>query len=126
VLATSGAGPSSTVLEGGGLIVELLQLDDARSLARAAPGSPLVHGIFKAGVVVADSDKAVATLRERHVEFASESVCGKRDAARQRHHQGQRRQPDPDLFEQVAACAKMSLSRSPFDPRSLAALRDLP
>jgi catechol 2,3-dioxygenase-like lactoylglutathione lyase family enzyme len=61
------------VLEGGGLIVELIQLDDAVPLAKAAPGAQgdqFVHGLFKAGVVVDDFDKAVATLRARGVEIA--------------------------------------------------------
>ena len=61
------------VLEGGGLIVELLQRDDAMPLAKAAPsitGNYQVHGIFKAGVVVDDFDRTVATLESRGVEIA--------------------------------------------------------
>ena len=56
-----------TVLEGGGLIVELIQHDDAAS---AGKDSLLVHGIFKAGVIVDDFDQTVATLKARHVEIA--------------------------------------------------------
>jgi catechol 2,3-dioxygenase-like lactoylglutathione lyase family enzyme len=62
-----------TVLEGGGLIVELIQHDDALPLSNAAPAVPdrqLVHGIFKAGVLVEDFDKTAAMLRARDVEIA--------------------------------------------------------
>lgn len=61
------------VLEGGGLIVELIQLDDAKPLSRAAPGvseRQLVHGQFKAGLVVENFDATVAALRARQVEIA--------------------------------------------------------
>jgi len=61
------------VLEGGGLIVELIQDDDAVALKTAAPaarGSIPVHGIAKAGVVVADFDATLATLRQRKTEIA--------------------------------------------------------
>src|SRR5258705_13040247 len=56
-----------TVLEGGGLIVELIQHDDA---APAVKDPLFVHGIFKAGVIVDDFDKTVAMLKARHVEIA--------------------------------------------------------
>jgi catechol 2,3-dioxygenase-like lactoylglutathione lyase family enzyme len=61
------------VLEGNGLIVELLQLADALPLSRAAPGVAadyLVHGYFKAGIVVEDFDATLTALRERGVEIA--------------------------------------------------------
>lgn len=61
------------VLEGNGLIVELIQHDDARSLSTAAPGvrgSLYIHGIAKAGVIVDDFDETLATLRSRAVEIA--------------------------------------------------------
>ena len=64
---------SVAVLEGGGLIVELLQRDDATSLRKAAPSLDAnyqVHGFFKAGVIVDDSDKTLATLKARGVEIA--------------------------------------------------------
>ncbi|HEV8199981.1 MAG TPA: VOC family protein [Candidatus Polarisedimenticolia bacterium] len=61
-------------LEGGGLIVELIQNDDARPLASAAPATKgngfLVHGMVKAGVVVSDFDATLAGLRERGVALA--------------------------------------------------------
>jgi catechol 2,3-dioxygenase-like lactoylglutathione lyase family enzyme len=56
-----------TVLEGGGLIVELIQHDDA---APAGNDRVLVHGMFKAGVIVDDFDQTVAALKARHVEIA--------------------------------------------------------
>ena len=61
------------VLEGDGLIVELIQNDDAVPLRQVAPrvkDTTLVHGIFKAGAVIADFDRTVARLRERGVEVA--------------------------------------------------------
>ena len=65
-------GTTVTVLEGDGLIVELIQRDGAFSLSSAAPGKDrtLVHGLFKAGVIVEDFDKTVAMLRAREVEIA--------------------------------------------------------
>ena len=60
------------VLEGGGLIVELLQRDDATSLRQAAPlatASYHVHGIFKAGVIVDDLNATLTALRARGVEI---------------------------------------------------------
>ena len=64
---------AAIVLEGGGLIVELIQHDDARPLQQAAPGAQshiLVHGVVKAGAIVDDFDKTLATLRQRQVEIA--------------------------------------------------------
>ncbi len=61
------------VLEGGGLIVELIQNDEAQSLSEIAPtikDRTLVHGIVKAGVIVDNFDKLVANLKERNVEIA--------------------------------------------------------
>jgi catechol 2,3-dioxygenase-like lactoylglutathione lyase family enzyme len=65
-------GATVTVLEGGGLIVELIQLDAAVPLRRAAPratGAQYVHGIFKVGLVVEEFDQTVAALRARGVEI---------------------------------------------------------
>lgn len=61
------------VLEGGGLIVELIQHDDAVPLSKAAPGAKsnmLVHGMVKAGVIVADFDGTLAMLKTRHARIA--------------------------------------------------------
>ena len=59
------------VLEGGGLIVELIQDDNAVSVAQALGASKpshLVHGISKVGMIVDDFDGTLATLRARGVE----------------------------------------------------------
>ena len=64
---------AAIVLRGGGLTVELLQLDQAVPLKQAAPSvseRAFVHGFFKAGVVVSDFDAALAALRARAVEIA--------------------------------------------------------
>src|ERR1700741_1463778 len=64
-------GATVTVLEGGGLIGELIQLDAAVPLRRAAPratGAQSVHGIFKVGLVVEEFDQTVAALRARGIE----------------------------------------------------------
>lgn len=61
------------VLEGGGLIVELIQHDDALPLKKAAPAvsDPMfIHGITKVGIVVDDFDKTLAMLREKNVPIA--------------------------------------------------------
>jgi len=56
------------ILEGGGLIVELIQHKEATS--RSKETSPFTHGLFKAGVLVSDFDSVVAALKERKVEIA--------------------------------------------------------
>jgi extradiol dioxygenase family protein len=60
-------------LEGGGLIVELIERPDAVPLASVAPAAAndinRVHGFVKAGVIVNDWDALVKTLRERGVEI---------------------------------------------------------
>jgi catechol 2,3-dioxygenase-like lactoylglutathione lyase family enzyme len=61
------------VLEGGGLIVELIEHEGALPLAKAAPtvkDNTFVHGIFKVGVVVDDYEKTLAKLKSRGVEIA--------------------------------------------------------
>ena len=70
----SGADPSVVVLEGGGLIVELVHHVDAVALDRAgahaaAKGRDSMHGYFKAGAIIEDFDKTVAVLRQRGVEI---------------------------------------------------------
>ncbi len=60
------------VLEGGGLIVELIQLDNALPWSEVAPSidnNMLVHGIVKVGVIVEDFDKTVEILKERDVSI---------------------------------------------------------
>jgi catechol 2,3-dioxygenase-like lactoylglutathione lyase family enzyme len=68
-------GPDKTrvvVLEGGGLIVELIQRPDAgREKSPAAKGDDLpARGFFKGGAIVTDFDRTLATLRARGVEIA--------------------------------------------------------
>ena len=66
-------GVRAVVLEGGGLIVELIHNPAARPLSTVAPAithTTLVHGTFKAGVIVDDLDATLALLRERGVEIA--------------------------------------------------------
>ena len=61
---------TAVILEGGGLIVELMHHDDAVPLTTAAPAireNYKVHGIFKAGVIVEDFHTAMAELRARGV-----------------------------------------------------------
>ena len=67
------ADASVVILEGGGLIVELLQHNAARPLRAIAPDvreNYRVHGFFKAGVIVDDFDRTLAALRSRGVEIA--------------------------------------------------------
>jgi len=55
-------------LEGDGILVELIQHEDAK----ARVGVPeLTHGIAKAGVIVTDFDRTVAALKARGVEITS-------------------------------------------------------
>ena len=64
---------TAVVLSGGGLTVELMHHEDAVPLATAAPAIDrnfLVHGIFKAGIVVDEFDKVIAALRARGVAIA--------------------------------------------------------
>ena len=66
-------GVRAVVLEGGGLIVELIHNPAARPLRAVAPAithTTLVHGIFKAGLIVDDLEATLAMLRERGVEIA--------------------------------------------------------
>jgi catechol 2,3-dioxygenase-like lactoylglutathione lyase family enzyme len=60
-------GAAVTVLEGGGLIVELVQLDSAVARTRSAER---IHGFFKAGIVVDDLDGVLAELRRRGAQVA--------------------------------------------------------
>jgi catechol 2,3-dioxygenase-like lactoylglutathione lyase family enzyme len=66
-------GAAATVLEGDGLIVELIQHDGAQPLSTLAPGVHerlLVQGVFKVGVIVSDFEKTLAMLKAREVEIA--------------------------------------------------------
>jgi catechol 2,3-dioxygenase-like lactoylglutathione lyase family enzyme len=71
--AREGSPGSVAVLEGNGLIVELVQHRDGKALTVAAPGVTgpyMIHGPFKAGVIVDDFDGTVAALKARGVEIA--------------------------------------------------------
>jgi catechol 2,3-dioxygenase-like lactoylglutathione lyase family enzyme len=56
-----------TILEGGALTVELVQLDGASPAWRSPERA---HGIFKSGVVVDNFDGVLAQLKARGVEIA--------------------------------------------------------
>jgi catechol 2,3-dioxygenase-like lactoylglutathione lyase family enzyme len=61
------------VVQGGGLMIELLHKAAAAPLRSVAPNvthSTMVHGVFKGGIVVDDYDKTLATLRQRGVDIA--------------------------------------------------------
>jgi len=74
VMSTEGPGGGRVaVLEGNGLIVELVYLPEAQPLSRVAPAlrsEEHVHGLFKAGLVIEDFDGLVTRLRARHVDIA--------------------------------------------------------
>jgi catechol 2,3-dioxygenase-like lactoylglutathione lyase family enzyme len=66
-------GAKAIVLEGDGLIVELIQHESAkprRVIAPAASDAVLIHGIMKAGLVVDDFDKTIASFRAANVAIA--------------------------------------------------------
>ena len=64
--------PGVVILEGGGLIVELIEHDQAIPLSNLEPGldAQFVHGVFKVGFVVEDFAERMALLRDRGVEIA--------------------------------------------------------
>jgi catechol 2,3-dioxygenase-like lactoylglutathione lyase family enzyme len=69
----SSGGVSARILEGGGLIVELIHNPAAVPLSKAAPAithTTLVHGVFKTGIIVENYDATLAALRARGVEIA--------------------------------------------------------
>jgi catechol 2,3-dioxygenase-like lactoylglutathione lyase family enzyme len=66
-IAKKPGGAGVAILEGGGLIVELLQIDAATSTGKDAN---LVHGFFKAGMIVDDLNGTLAKLRARGVQVA--------------------------------------------------------
>jgi catechol 2,3-dioxygenase-like lactoylglutathione lyase family enzyme len=61
---------AATILQGGGLTVELVQHDEAVPLRKFLPeprGALFLHGIFKVGVTVDDFDATIAALRSRGI-----------------------------------------------------------
>ena len=68
-----GNGPGMTLLQGGGLTVELVDEKEAKPLGTVAPGvrgALFVHGIFKVGFVVEDFEATLEGVRSRGVEIA--------------------------------------------------------
>ena len=66
-------GSEVMVLQGAGLIVELVARDGSSPLRAIAPSvthDVQVHGLFKVGFFVDDFDRAVAALRERGITIA--------------------------------------------------------
>ena len=57
------------ILHQGFTMLELIQHRDARSRVVPAKDSHLIHGIFKAGFLIADIDYAYETLTSRRVRF---------------------------------------------------------
>lgn len=60
------------LLDGGGFAIELVQYDAAVPLSSAAPSirqSHMVHGIYKAGILVDDLQKVIDYLKEKNVEI---------------------------------------------------------
>ena len=55
------------ILEGNGLIVELVHAPKAAPSGREVP---YVHGLFKVGVIVDDFDGAIGRLKAREIEIA--------------------------------------------------------
>jgi len=65
-------GAAVIVLEGQGLIVELIQHEGALPLSEAAPAVRdrfFVHGLAKAGVIVTNFDRTVDRLKQRGVQI---------------------------------------------------------
>ena len=67
---TMNGGIAVRVLEGGGLIVELVRRDDAVPADCPAADPALCHGMFKAGVLVKDLDRTLEKLAARGVPVA--------------------------------------------------------
>lgn len=66
-------GTQVVILEGGGLMVELIEPRGATSLKQIAPQvshDTMVHGVFKAGVIVSNWEALLAGLKERGVPIA--------------------------------------------------------
>ena len=63
-------GVAVTVMEGGGLIVELVHHDNALPAACAVTDPALCHGLFKVGILVKDLDRTLEKLAARGVAVA--------------------------------------------------------
>src|SRR5262249_6432248 len=61
------------ILEGRGLIIELIEQNGSAPLSKTAPSikdATQLQGIFKAGLIIDDFEDTVATLKKRGVEIA--------------------------------------------------------
>ena len=70
------------ILEGGNLIIELIEHKGAPPLRTFLPEDKkdsFVQGVFKAGIIVDDFDATVAMLKERGVEIAFGPFPAKKD-----------------------------------------------
>ena len=83
VMQVPGQGaPAVRVLEGDGLLVELVEHRGPAQLDKVPPGlqaNPRIQGMFKAGFLVEDFDATIATLRSRGVTFAFGPFPPRRD-----------------------------------------------
>jgi catechol 2,3-dioxygenase-like lactoylglutathione lyase family enzyme len=74
------AGAAVAILEGRGLIVELVEQEGAVSLKEVTPkieNRMLVHGIVKAGAILENYDDELAAFKKRGVEIAFGPYPGK-------------------------------------------------
>jgi catechol 2,3-dioxygenase-like lactoylglutathione lyase family enzyme len=74
--------PAVTLLEGDGLMVELVEHQGAAALGRVPAGpkaSPHVQGMFKGGFLVEDFDRTLATLRARGAQITLGPFPARRD-----------------------------------------------
>jgi hypothetical protein len=86
---TSGEAPNQiakfAILEGNGMLIELIQHAKARDrklLAPEAAEAHLIHGIFKAGMIVDDLDGLYAGLQQRGASIAYDIMPAKDVAMR--------------------------------------------
>jgi catechol 2,3-dioxygenase-like lactoylglutathione lyase family enzyme len=83
-VVTAGEAPNKiakfAILEGNGVLLELIQhakADDRKVLAPAATEAHLIHGIFKAGMIVDDLDGLYASLKQRGAIIAYDLMPAK-------------------------------------------------
>ena len=101
------------LLEGDGVLVELVHVPSAEPFAVATPRAKAVeyvHGLFKAGVMVDDFDGLLAGLRERRVATAYGPFPPRGGPAGERHRARPRWQPAADL--RAGATKRRPLRRS--------------
>jgi hypothetical protein len=106
-------GVAVTVLEGGGLIVELIERDDALPLSKAASGITnvlQVHGIVKAGVIATDFERTLALLKERPGRNSFWTVSRKGESESKRDRERQCREPHSVLWNNPGAGFSLALA----------------